>query len=142
MRHLVTLAALILSAVLLVPACARADDAEAKAAAEKAARAWLALVDDGQYAKSWENAAALFRNAVPEEHWTAALTARRKPLGAVLSRTIKSANYSTTLEGGPEGQYVVIEFATTFANRQHSSEVITPMRESDGSWRVAGYHIF
>lgn len=32
---------------------------------------WVALMDSGQYAESWKNAAAAFRSAVTQEKWRA-----------------------------------------------------------------------
>lgn len=65
----------------------------------------------------------------------------RKPLGAVLSRTFKLAKYSTSLPGAPDGQYVVIQYDTSFENKKSAVETITPMLDRDGQWRVSGYFI-
>jgi hypothetical protein len=54
---------------------------------------------------------------------------------------LKSRTYSTTLPGAPDGEYVVIQYQTSFANKKASVETVTPMREKDGRWRVSGYFI-
>ena len=39
------------------------------------------------------------------------------------------------------GKYVVIQYTTRFANKADATETVTPMRETDGSWKVSGYFI-
>jgi len=118
-----------------------ADEAEAVRAAETAAKSWLAVVDAGSYDKSWENAAALFRGAVTREDWAKAARAARAPLGAVKSRTLKSTTFTHQLPGAPDGDYVVIQFDASFANKAAAVETVTPMRDPDGTWRVSGYFV-
>ena len=119
---------------------ATADHAREKAAVE-ASRAWLKLVDEGKYSESWEEAAQYFKNALTREQWKSSLESVRSPLGAVLSRNLKSAKYTKTLPGAPDGQYVVIQYETSFRNKQHAIETVTPMLDKDGKWRVSGYYI-
>jgi hypothetical protein len=102
---------------------------------------WLALVDQGNYGKSWETAAGHFKGAVTEKQWEQAVNAVRSPLGKVISRKLKSKQYTTSLPGAPDGEYVVIQFETSFEKKKSSVETITPMKEKDGSWRVSGYYI-
>jgi len=109
--------------------------------AEQSALAWLALVDAGSYEESWRQAAALLRGAVSEEDWKKAMVGARKPLGRRLSRKVKSRTYMESLPGAPDGRYVVLEFDTSFENKKTAVETVTPMQESDGSWRVSGYFI-
>ena len=105
------------------------------------ARDWLALVDSGEYEKSWERASSLFRNAVDEAGWKQALNGTRTPLGNVLSRELKSAQFATNLPGAPDGEYVVIQFSSKFDMKESAIETVTPMMDEDGTWRVAGYFI-
>lgn len=110
-------------------------------AAERAALEWLALADRGDASASWEAAASLFRRAVSPEQWTRSLAAAREPLGAVVSRALRSARAATELPGAPDGAYVVFEFGTTFEHKRSATETVTPMRDGDGAWRVSGYFI-
>jgi hypothetical protein len=118
----------------------KADDSRVEVALE-VAEAWLDLVDQGEYDKSWEEAAAYFRQAVEREQWQQTLTAHRRPLGEVISRELSEAKYSSSLAGAPDGQYVVIRFKTSFSNKAEALETITPMLDPDGQWRVSGYFI-
>ncbi len=110
-------------------------------AALRAAQAWLAVVDAGDYDESWTAAAAYFRNAIGKEQWRQTLTGVRQPLGGVLRRELASATFAAELPGAPDGEYVVIQFNTTFENKRVAVETVTPMLEDDGSWLVAGYFI-
>jgi len=125
--------------VLLTPAAAGAQNEEA--VARRAADTWLSLVDGDNYAASWETAAALVRNAVPADDWAASLRAARSALGALRSREQRSATPATSLPGAPDGEYIVFQFNTAFANKAQAVETVTFMREADGIWRAAGYFV-
>lgn len=116
-----------------------AENAEEQAI--KAAESWLAAVDGGEYSKSWDQCATLFKGAVTKEQWEQALNAARKPLGKLVSRKVKSAQYATSLPGAPDGEYVVIQFTASFERKKDAVEMVTPMKGQDGQWRVSGYYI-
>lgn len=63
------------------------------------------------------------------------------PLDDLVSRKLKSAKYTQTLPGAPDGKYVVLQFDTSFANKKTALETITPLHDKDGKWRVSGYFI-
>jgi hypothetical protein len=109
--------------------------------AEQAARDWLALADAGNAAASWAAAASLFRGAVSQEQWARSLQAARAPLGPVVSRTLREARPATELPGAPDGEYVVFQFDTRFERKRTAVETVTPMKDTDGVWRVSGYFI-
>ena len=111
-----------------------------EAAALAAAKSWLKLIDEGNYAKSWQQAAEYFKGTVTEDHWVQSLQGVRAPLGKVLSRKVKDMAYRTSLPGAPDGEYVVIQFKTSFQNKRSAVETVTPMLDQ-GKWRVAGYYI-
>jgi hypothetical protein len=117
-----------------------ADEAAEEKALE-AAQTWLALVDEGEYAKSWETAAQYFKSAVTMEQWQQAMSAVRIPLGTLVSRKLQSRQYATSLPGAPDGEYVIIQFEASFENKMASVETVTPMLDRDGKWRVSGYFI-
>ena len=120
---------------------APAADQAAVDEATKAADGWLKLVDNGDYKQSWETASSLFRNAVTEDQWAKQVGSAREPLGALVSRKLKSAQYATSLPGAPDGKYVVIQDDTVFQNKSAAVETVTPMLDKDGQWRVSGYFI-
>jgi len=118
-----------------------AETSEKEKAAASSAETWLGMVDAGKYAESWKDAAELFRNAVKQEQWDQSLQAARKPLGKLISRKIKTKTYRTSLPGAPDGEYVVIQFESSFEKKKSAVETVTPMLEKDGRWRVSGYYI-
>jgi hypothetical protein len=113
----------------------------AKASATAAATAWLKLIDAGDYAASWNAAGSFFKTHVTEDQWTQKVGPARQSMGVVLSRNLKSATYMTTVPGAPDGQYVVIQYQTSFAHKKSAIETVTPMLDTDGQWRVSGYYI-
>jgi hypothetical protein len=114
---------------------------EKESMAITAAHAWLALVDEGKFGESWESASTYFKNSVPKAKWDQMLNAARTPLGSLVARKLKSAKFTESLPGAPDGEYVVIRFSTSFEKKQSAIETITPMFDSDGVWRVSGYFI-
>jgi hypothetical protein len=109
--------------------------------AEHSADAWLGLVDSGKYAESWQQASSVFKAHIGKDDWQKMMQATRDPLGKVSSRKLKNATYTKTLPGAPDGEYVVIQYETSFEHKQSAVETITPMLDKDGQWRVSGYFI-
>lgn len=122
-----------MAAMMLMSPFAFAQDDQKTTDAKAAAIRWLALADQGSYAASWDQAAAPFRAAVTRPAWQDALQAVRAPL--------KSAVFSRSLPGAPDGEYVVIQYLTEFEHKPDAVETVTPMREKDGSWKVSGYFV-
>ena len=114
---------------------------EAEKDALKAAEEWLILIDSNDYSATWDNAAALFKQAITKEQWEEAIQPIRSAMGDLISRKVKSAEYTDSLPGAPDGEYVVIQFSTSFTNKKSAIETVTPMKDPDGKWRVSGYYI-
>jgi Protein of unknown function (DUF4019) len=125
----------------LASGCGGKTNPAAEKAATAAAEKWLAEVDNGQYAQSWQDASVIFQSGVSEQKWESAVEAVRNPLGDLVSRKLKSAQYATQLPGAPDGQYVVMQFETSFANKKAAIETVTFMLDKDGQWKAAGYFI-
>ncbi len=125
-----------------VPVPVPVTPAEAERKAVEIAEAWLALADRAEYSQAWDTAAGRLKEAVARRDFIKQVGAVRKPLGAVKSRQLSSKKYVTSLPGAPDGQYVVLQFKTSFANRKEPAvETITPMLDRDKKWRVSGYYI-
>ncbi|TMA95445.1 MAG: DUF4019 domain-containing protein [Deltaproteobacteria bacterium] len=127
--------------VCLDSSLVRADGAAENPKTAAAAQSWLAQIDSGNYAKSWKEASAYFRAALTEKAWTDALNGTRKPLGKLVSRKLTKAQNAQSLPGAPDGNYVVMQFDTSFINKKDAVETVTFMREKDGKWKAAGYYI-
>ncbi len=131
---------LVFIVLFLVAMASHAND-EAIAAAKTATTSWLTLIDSGDYAESWSEASTLFRGAIDPQSWQQAVDPVRAPLGELSSRVIASATYATSLPGAPKGEYVVVQLNTDFVNQAGTTETVTVLKDTDGSWRVAGYFI-
>jgi hypothetical protein len=118
-----------------------AADDEAVAAAKTVANSWLAQADSEDFGGSWTSASSLFRAAVTQAEWERALNVARGPLGKLISRELGSADFYTTLPGAPDGEYVVMQFNSSFAHKATAVETVTVMLDNDGSWRISGYYI-
>jgi hypothetical protein len=136
-------------ALLVVLACclstvgigsASAQDARATSA-QKEARTWLALTDRGDAPASWKAAGKQFQNAITADKWADSLKRVRPPLGALVERTMLSTQFTKSFPGAPDGDYVLLQFRTTFAKKTGGRETVTLEREADGAWRVIGYFI-
>ena len=114
---------------------------KAEKLAQEAAESWLALADSGKYTQTWEQAADYFKERVTAENWEKAVKSVRVPLGKLESRKLTSAQYTKTMPGAPDGDYVILQFDASYENKKRAIETVTPMKDKDGKWRVAGYFI-
>ncbi|MEM1059145.1 MAG: M56 family metallopeptidase [Verrucomicrobiota bacterium] len=119
-----------------------------------AMRGWLATVDEGKYAESWDEASKFFRAVLSQQQWVGALEGVRQPLGACESRELASAyvkkvsdndaedKIKELLEDDSKGELVVVaQFKTSFQNLNSAVETVSFLQASDGSWKMAGYYI-
>ena len=109
-------------------------------AAQRVAQAWMGLMDRGKYDDSWKQFAPVVQQQITKKQWKQQVKSTRQPYGALQSRMPRAANYATTLPGAPDGKYVVLEFDTTFANKQAVRETCV-LAQTNGVWKVAGYFL-
>jgi hypothetical protein len=134
------LSAVAAAAVLVGPSIPTAGAQDPRASAgQSAARTWLAITDRHDAAGSYSAAGAKFREAMTADRWAAALKAARDPLGAVERRAVVGTRFQKAVKGFPPGEYVVIQFRSTFAKRMIALETVTLERDANGTWRVIGY---
>jgi Protein of unknown function (DUF4019) len=138
MKLAITLCAITLP---IFAASCSARDENGKVAAESAATAWLALIDAGKYDESWTAASTRIRQAVPQEEWRVKVGRARAELGRLRSRKLQSATLEGTIPEAPDGEYVVIKFASSFERKMATIETVTPRKDEHGVWRVSGYYI-
>ena len=110
-------------------------------AAQKEARSWLELTDRGDALASWRTTGKQFQNAIGADKWADSLKQVRPPLGALVERTLLSTQFTTSFQGAPDGDYVLLVFRSSFAKKIDSRETVTLEHEADGAWRVIGYFI-
>jgi hypothetical protein len=123
-----------------------AAEQSAVAAAEK----WLALLNTTDYAECWDQTSSVFRSGiqtsslfksgVSRQQWQSSVGALQTQLGKAVARSLTAKRYAQESPGEPEGEYVVLEYETSFEGRRDGVETVTLMKDQDGEWRVSGYH--
>jgi hypothetical protein len=104
------------------------------------AKQWLTLIDDGNYAESWNQAGSYLKGKIGSDAFGQQVGGTRTPLGAMSSRNLKDVKVSKTLPGMPDGQYAVVRYDSAFAHKAAAVESVTLSSGKDG-WSVIGYHI-
>ncbi|HEX5412209.1 MAG TPA: DUF4019 domain-containing protein [Terriglobia bacterium] len=102
---------------------------------------WLALLDEGDYGKSWELSAKPFQSSVSKAGWIVGMTKARRFYGRVLSRKFETSTYAANPPGFAPGEYEILRFAVSFRAQGAATEVVSMELQDDGKWLVAGYHI-
>lgn len=109
-------------------------------AAELSALQWVALIDQGNWKGSWNEASNMFQQAVTADGWASQVNPVRSPLGAVASRQLHDVKAYDKLPGAPDGEYRIVTFTTDFAEAPASVETVVMVQEAS-AWKVAGYFI-
>ena len=104
-----------------------------------AVKDWLALMDHGDYTQTWKTASASFRKAVSQSDWVAKAKQVNQSVGSLQSRQWQSSRAVTNFPGLPVGGGYVTTFSAAFAGFAPAVETVVSSRETDGSWKVAGY---
>lgn len=125
---------------LLALALTTASEPVAAQADLTAANSWVLLVDAKRWDESWDAAGALFKSRIPQTRWASTIQPVREPLGALSSRSLKSITKADALPGAPDGEYEVVQFQTSFANKGAAIETVVLSHEASG-WKVDGYFI-
>lgn len=133
--------ALALLACALLVATAFAQDPRA-AIVQSAAREWLLLADQFDAAATWKTAGPRFQQTLTIARWAEGLAREREPRGRIVRRAITATSFGTTLGGVPEsGNFAVVKFRSSFAQRPEGEEHVTLEFGADEIWRVIGYVI-
>ncbi len=114
-------------------------EADIKAATEAALK-WLELIDSAAYAESWDQASAFFKANTPKEKWVETLEGLMPQFGENNKREADGSRYLTKIPGGPDGEYVMLRFNSSFENKEEAVETVTPAKDGE-TWRVSGYYI-
>jgi uncharacterized protein DUF4019/BlaR1 peptidase M56 len=120
---------------------AAVDATAATAPAQRALEAWLATVDAQDFAKGWDDASPTFQAAIGKADWVKVATAANASLGALRTRTLRSATLEKSLPSAPDGRYAVVVYQTTFENIGATVETCTLKLDDDGQWRVVGRRV-
>jgi hypothetical protein len=124
------------------PETQQANDPHAadEMAAQRQALGFLGYLDQGRFADSYAYTGMLIRTQLDRDAFSAQIQKTRVGTGALQSRELIDSAYSTTVPGAPEGQYVILHYHASFANRPDAVETVT-LTFAKGYWRVVGYYI-
>ncbi|HEX4384419.1 MAG TPA: DUF4019 domain-containing protein [Myxococcales bacterium] len=115
-------------------------DLTAQKQAEKEAVAFLAVIDKGGAAETWDALSPELQQQMPRDVWARGFAERRAPFGAMLSRK-RSAVVQVGVIGQRRGRFVSLRYRTRFAKQGSVEESVSLEQTADGKWRVAGYGI-
>src|SRR6476620_10167967 len=99
-----------------------ADETGSETEAQKAAEEFLSVIDAGRFGESWNMTGGYMQRGVSAEMWQRKLESMRKPLGAVVSRKLKSSTLEKTTLQVPGTEYFKLQFETSFKNKERAVE--------------------
>ena len=103
-----------------------------------AVEAWLAIIDGGDYAQSWETAAAYFQRHISKEEWVRQMQHARRPLGKVRSRK----SIAPKFKAGWMSFGAKFSFSTSLDGLPAATETATFARQQPNcEWKAIGYLI-
>ena len=114
---------------------AASGDEPANSVPLTAIKAWLALMDDGEFGQSWETATPYFQRAMAKAEWISRLQKVRHPLGSVRSRKFASGKYTAL------GHWFIAKYETSFDGLLAATETVTFAKQAGGEWLAVGYLI-
>lgn len=107
----------------------------------QAAKKYLLTVDRCCYQECWIRCDKLLQLSVKQADWESDLKTARDRLGKLSKRELKSQQLVWDPVGLPKGQYLQIEFSSSFEKKGALTERLTMKRDIDDSWKVLMYQI-
>ncbi len=129
------------AAMIIFPLISQKVPEEKAGQATAAAERFLDLVDQEKYGESWDMSASLMKEKISREKWVEHLGKAMQLTGPAVGRQQEDLTYSTMAKDSPDGEYIVINYNSSFKNQADLGETITVMLDKDGRWRVAGYFV-
>ncbi len=102
---------------------------------------WLALVESGQYAVSWNQAAKAFQSRISKSEWVAGMKKLRARFGKVASHDFQGITYPENPPSISSGKHVALKYKVSFSKGIRADEVVSMVLKNNGEWRVSGYFI-
>lgn len=101
------------------------------------------LIDQNKIGDVWDGASDVAKKIVSRDAFVKQISADRKTLGAVQTRTARAVSRTQSKGGStPAGLYINVVFATQFGNtRQLVRELVSFHLDADRTWRVSGYTV-
>jgi hypothetical protein len=117
------------------------DTSAAIRAADSSALHWLKLLDSGQLATCWEQAATSLKQLAAQPIWEQSVHHDRARFGPLGVRQRITALYSTTVPNAPVGKYVFLEYRAQAASGAYVVDWVGEVLDGERGWRVASYVI-
>lgn len=114
------------------------DPADQTEEAREAADAWLALFDADDIEATYESAAEPFKSQVDLQDWEAQAAQVKETVGELDGRTYMETTYADELPQAPEGDYMIVQYDTQYANLDVTEYVILVLEED--TWRMVGFN--
>lgn len=92
--------------------------------AENQARGFLQQLDQGQSDESWQATSAHFQAINDQARWKIRQQVIRASYGPLLSRAFKNVSYRTSFSLSPDGEYVIVQFRSSYQNKAESIETV------------------
>jgi len=108
-----------------------------KAAAGRAAQAFLELIDSGQDEAARARTSAFFQRMNPAQRWQSQVGSMRSLMGAVRTRRIAGVAVTDVSGEEPPGRYYAVDFDSTF-EKGRAREMVMLGESSDG-WHIVGW---
>lgn len=106
----------------------------------ESALTWLAMIDEGKYAQSWEESDAFVKGQVTAAQWASSIKSARAIFGEIKAREVSTIQPTNELPGLADGEYVTLILSSHFTNKKHVVETVS-MSKNSGEWRLIGYFI-
>jgi len=117
--------ALALTTILLISLAIPADATLlSQSQAENQSRGFLKQLDQGQNDESWHAMSALFQAFTDQARWKTRQQVIRASYGPLISREFKNVSYRTTFSLSPDGEYVIVQFRSSYQNKSESIETV------------------
>ena len=85
----------------------------------------------------------LLQKKTSQQEWVKTVAELRKSRGTPNARYIATANSAKSLSGFPDGDYVILQFYTTFSEKGLALEAITLVKSNDTTdsegWKIVEY---
>ena len=96
------------------------------------------MIDNEEYAATWDRAGPALRSATNRFMWTSVLKATSQALGIPSKREIEGFGFTTQIDANaPVGDYVLVQFKSTSGNATLTEKIV--MQKEEGTWKIVGY---
>jgi fructose-1-phosphate kinase PfkB-like protein len=82
-----------------------------------------------------------FAANINKNDWVETSGSLRDMLGKAEYRKLISSTRESKMQGAPDGEYVILVYETDFKRKVNAQEIVVPMLDKDGKWRISGYHV-